>query len=60
MEAWTAGFGCGQRSLSVGVGRHEHTLQKRQRLDQVLGGSSGDVKWKKGENLMRDGKYNYC
>lgn len=57
MEAWTARFGCGQRSLSVGVGRHEHALQKGQRLDQVLGGVSGDVKGKKRENGMRDGKY---
>ena len=44
MEAWTAGFGCGQGSLSVGVGRHEHALQEGQRLDQVLREFSGDVK----------------
>lgn len=38
VEARTARFGHGERSLSVGVGRHEHALQKGQRLDQVLGG----------------------
>lgn len=51
VEAWTARFGCGQRSFSLGIGRHEHALQKGQRLDQVLGEFSGDVKGKKREKM---------
>lgn len=56
MEAWTARFGCGQHSLSLGIGRHKHALQKGQRLDQVLGEFSGDIKEEKRENVMRDEK----
>lgn len=57
VKTWTAWFGRWQRSLSVGVGRHEYVLQKGQRLDQVLGGFSGDVKGKRRKkNVMRDEK----
>lgn len=36
VEAWASRFGCGQRSLSVGVRRHEDALQQRQGLAQIL------------------------